>query len=188
MNISFGKKIPILQCQILNPQTKKYIPATIFEYDCKDNKDADDINEIDGYWLFKNEIFFSAKDKIQSPSRHKDIRIFSLENKQGKTLGLMQCKKNKNTYDINLIEKRYLDKHKYVGTLLLAAAAKETIKDRADKLTVSSPFQEAREFYINGCGFRTTSTKTLEMDKKQIKEFIKTTEIKTNAPIINLQG
>ncbi len=188
MNISFGKKVPIMQCKVVNTKTMEYIPATIFEYDCKDKTDADDINAIDGYWFYKNEIFFTAKDKIQFPKKKRDIRIFSLENNKGKTIGLMQCSKNGNQCDVNLLEKRFLDKHKYVGSVLLAAAAKETLKSQADKLTVSSPVPEARDFYINGCGFKATSTKNLEMNQEQIEKFIKQTEQKTNSPIINLQG
>lgn len=188
MNISFGKKIPIMQCQILNPKTNKYTSATIFEYNCNDKKDADDIDSIDGYWFYKNEIFFNARDKFHSPLRNKDLRIFALENEKGKTLGLMQCTKTQNIYDVNLLEKRYLDKHKYVGTALLAAVAQETIKENAEKLTVSSPVQEAREFYIKGCGFKTTTSKCLEMNGEQIRNFIKEAKQKTNTQIINLQG
>ena len=39
MNISFGKKIPIAQCQIQNLATKKFEPATIYELDCHDESD-----------------------------------------------------------------------------------------------------------------------------------------------------
>lgn len=188
MNISFGKKIPIMQCQIVNTRTSEFVPATIYEYDCKDRKDADDINNIDGYWFFKNEIFFNAQDKIQFPKKYQNIRIFSLENNKGRTLGLMQCQKSGNQYDISLLEKRFLDKHKYIGSVLLAAAAKETLKSKAEKLIVSSPLPEAKDFYINECGFKTTSTKSLEMSQEQIKKFIRQTEQKTNSPIINIQG
>ena len=186
--ISFGRKIPIAQCQIVSDKTNEYVPATIYEYDCKDRKDVDDINEIDGYWVFKSEILFNAKDKLQLPQKYKNLRIFSLENNKGKTIGLMQCKESDNQFDISLLEKRFLDKHKYVGSVLLATAAKETLKSKSNKLTVSFPLPEARDFYINGCGFKTTSTKILEMDQEQIKKFIKQTEQKTNSQIINLQG
>ncbi len=188
MNISFGKKIPLMQCQIVNSKTNEFVPATIFEYDCNDKKDADDINGIGGYWFFKNEIFFNAQDKIQFPKKFQNIRIFALENKQGRTLGLMQFNETGNQCDINLLEKRFLDKHKYIGSVLLAAAAKETLKSKANKLTVSAPVPEARDFYIKGCGFKTTQTKALELEQSDINRFIKETEEKTQFPIINLQG
>ena len=35
-NISFGKKIPLTTCQIQDKKTGKFVPATLFEYDCKD--------------------------------------------------------------------------------------------------------------------------------------------------------
>ena len=42
-NISFGKKIPLTTCQIQDKKTGNFVPATLFEYDCKDE---DDILEI----------------------------------------------------------------------------------------------------------------------------------------------
>jgi len=39
MNISFGKKIPLSQCQIQNKETGNFEKATVYELDCKDKND-----------------------------------------------------------------------------------------------------------------------------------------------------
>ena len=40
MTITFTGKIPIAKCQIKNRLTQKRVPATFFEYDCRDIEDS----------------------------------------------------------------------------------------------------------------------------------------------------
>ena len=188
MNISFGKKIPIMQCQVQNVKTKSFVPSTVYEYDCEDKKDADDIDKIGGYWLFKPQIFFLAKDKHCQPKKYKNSKIYSLETSNGNTLGMMILDKDGNNNNVDLIETRYLCGHKYVGKTLLAAAAKETLKQGYDKLKINQPIQEVRSFYIDGCGFRETNGRPLEMNNEELISFIKNTEKAVHTSFIDLQG
>ena len=168
MNISFGKKIPIMQCQVQNIKTGNFVPSTVYEYDCNDPSDANKIDEIDGYWIFKPQIFYQAKDKHSQPNKYANTRIFSLETQKGETLGLMVTDKDKKNNDVDVLENKFMSGHKYVGTSLLAAAALETIKQGYDKLTIKQPIPEVRPFYIDKCGFRETNGRPLELTKEEL--------------------
>ena len=45
MNISFGQKIPMYHCSVQNTKTKEFVPATVYEYDCCDFFDAENIDK-----------------------------------------------------------------------------------------------------------------------------------------------
>lgn len=188
MNISFGKKIPIMQCQVQSLKTGNFVPSTVYEYDCKDNNDAFDINDIDGYWIFKPQIFHQALDKTQLPKKYINTRIYSLETKQGETLGMMVTDKDKENNDIDVLENKFMSGYKYVGTNLITAAAQETLKQDYEKLTIKHPIPEVRTFYIEKCGFRETDTRPLELNREELPELIKHTEAKTKTKIIDLKG
>lgn len=188
MKITFGRKIPIMQCQVQNIKTKNFVPATVYEYDCEDKHDADNIDKISGYWIFKPQIFFQAQDKHCFPQKYKNTKIYSLETNAGETLGMMVLDKEDNNNNVDVLETKFLSGHKYVGKSLLAAAAQETLKGEYKKLTITYPIPEVRDFYIDSCGFHETSGRPLEMDKKELPALIKQTEAKTQTKIIDLRG
>ena len=188
MNISFGQKIPIMQCTVQNIGTKKFVPATVYEYDCTSKNDAYDIDEIDGYWIFKPQIFHQAKDKCSQPIKYQHTKIYSLETNKGETLGMMVTDKDGDNTDVDVLETKYMSGHKYVGTALLSAAAQETLKRGDKKLTVKQPIPDVRNFYIIGCGFEETNGRTLEIENKQLINLIKKTEEKTQTQLIDLKG
>ena len=56
MQISFGKKIPIAQCQIYDNQQQKFVKAVISEFDCKDKSDITEIKSLGPNWQYKETI------------------------------------------------------------------------------------------------------------------------------------
>jgi hypothetical protein len=46
--VSFGKKIPVAKCHIIDNQKKKAVPATVYEYDCKNADDVEDLKSANG--------------------------------------------------------------------------------------------------------------------------------------------
>ena len=67
-SISFGRKIPRYTCQVQNKTTGEYVPATIYEYNCKDERDYEEIKKLDRRWLFKDNIahFMEVKHSVQT--------------------------------------------------------------------------------------------------------------------------
>ena len=53
MNISFGRKIPIIKCQIQDTDTGKFEPATVYQIDCKDESDVLEIRNLPDTWQYK---------------------------------------------------------------------------------------------------------------------------------------
>ena len=188
MNISFGKKIPIMKCQVQNLKTKDFVPSTVYEYDCEDKHDANNIDKIDGYWIFKPQIFFQAQDKHCFPQKYKNTKIYSLETNTGETLGMMVLDKAGNNNNVDVLETKFQSGHKYVGKSLLAAAAQETLKGSYKKLTITHPIPDVRDFYIDSCVFKETSGRPLEMNNEDLMSFIKTVEKSVHTNFIDLQG
>ena len=70
--VSFGKKIPISNCKVVDKKENKLINATLYEYDCKDLGDYYDVKDLKGRWNFKDMIaeeiyikFFKSMAGIQ---------------------------------------------------------------------------------------------------------------------------
>lgn len=178
-SISFGKKIPIMQCKVQNRKTNNFVPSTIYEYDCKDPNDAKEIDKISDLWIFKPEFYHLAKDKFQFPQKHNNTKIYSLETSDGNILGLINFSNNENINNIDILETKPFSGHKYVGRLLIAAVAKRTLINGYKKLTVDHPMRTAVDYYTKECGFKETDGIPLEMDRLQMKKFIKESKEKT---------
>ena len=56
MTITFTGKIPIAKCQIKNRLTQKRVPATFFEYDCRDIEDSIEVKNARRMHSFKDTI------------------------------------------------------------------------------------------------------------------------------------
>lgn len=188
MNISFGQKIPMYHCSVQNTKTKEFVPATVYEYDCCDFFDAENIDKLPGEWIFKPEIFFWAKDKYLFPKLFSEVKIFSLETSNNETIGLMQFSNQENYCNVGLLENMEKSGHKYVGTALLNAVANETLKNGYETLKVAQPVPEALDFYVDSCGFKQTKAKEVSMTKKDMLDFLKRTKEKTNSQLVDLKG
>ncbi len=193
MNVSFGKKIPIFNCQILNNKTKAFEPATIYEYDCSDKSDVETIKSLDEKdWLFKIVIGKEMEEKYKikrfDPNADEDT-FFVMENKQGQILGMAQLQKQENrSYDIKYIESSQKNKLKYVGQLLIASMAEDVLRKNGRQLTVTNPFSEIVDFYSDTCGFDYDTKDFLKMDRKKLILYLKQTEDRTYSKLIDLRA
>ena len=188
MNISFGKKIPIASCQIINKVTKQQQTAIINEHDCKDISDYKYFANLTGEWNFKDEVALKAWNKQNFPLTNIGTKIYSIETQNGRTIGLMEtCELGK----ICTVE--HLESHKrglygYTGTNLLAFLSQEKLKENARLIVITNPTKNARKFYKEHCYFKECPLIALELDRCGMKKLIQKAQSKTQSPIIDMEG
>jgi len=192
-NISFGAKIPVASCQIQERATGDFIPAAVYEYDCKDYEDIKKVESAKGIWHYKNTITNDMKLKYSNfffnfmpPENHK--HYYTIEKEDGEIIGMTQTSHKDNSVNISFIETRSNGKYKYAGQALIAAVGMKILADNNDKLYVKCPVNDALDFYKKSCKFSEDSTGVLYMDRRQIKKFLTRTKKRTRAPIINLNA
>ena len=191
MNISFGKKIPIMQTQILNIQTKDFEPATVYELDCKDERDILETLKPQHSWTYARDINQRMCDKyIQQQKGEKNSSSFYiLQSQNGETLGMAQTEEQiKNAYNLSLFDTKKDKNYKYVGQTLLASISKDIMSKDGIRLSVLEPHPTAIKFYDKICGFQNFGDIFMSADKEQMNKFIKQTEQRTNSPLIDLKG
>ena len=119
-----------------------------------------------------------------------DCFFYVLENINGKTLGMAQTEEfYEDSYDLAYLDTQKGKNYKYVGQTLLATVAREVQKKSGDILSVFGAVDSAKDFYHKICGFKIGD----EFDEpyisaEDIPTFVKQTEERTKAPIIDLKG
>ena len=191
LSISFGQKIPTAQCSVLDKKKDRFIPAILYELDCSDSSDIDEISNIKAPMPFKNSIAANmrlkyAYQKISSRKGNLDFYIFQTD--EEKTLGICQVKKVDNNIEIDYISTLQDKRYKYAGQSMLAAIGMRLLKKNGSKLIIGVSTEDALPFYTEKCGFKQTQNEALKMNKKHIQKFIRRTQKKTNSPIIDLRG
>jgi len=151
MEINFGKKIPIAQCQIQDRTTKNPTSATIYEYDCKDSSDYWDLYRIskEQEWVFADIIATKADDKYNGS--YPDERIYALEDKSGKTVGLCNFRENKDKIEVQYIDSKSSRKYKYIGQTMLAFLAQKALYENKKELRINNASTLAFKFYKKCC-------------------------------------
>ena len=192
MNISFGKKIPIAQCQIQNIKTNKFEPAIIYELDCRDESDLLEARKPKSKWEYAKYIHENMCDKYRYGSFSQDFDgcyFYILQDKNGKTLGMAQTEEiYEDAFDLAYLDTKKEKNYKYVGQTLLAAVAREVQKKSGDILSVFGAVDSAMDFYKKTCGFKIGEFDRPYILYEEIPNFIKQTESRTNAPLIDLKG
>lgn len=203
-NISFGKKIPITTCQIQDKKTGKYIPATFYEYDCKDEEDILELVFTGSKWYFVDSIVKNMSEKLKinemfktdekSDLRNHPIiknnlnkRFFSLQLNDGKILGICQARNKNSSLDIDYIESQNCN-HKYIGLNMLASLGIKSLQENKGNVIIGLSTTEARSFYTDKCGFETDNKGNLVLNKPHIKKLIRQTQKETHSKIINLNA
>ena len=123
-NISFGKKIPLTTCKIQEKNTGNFVPATLYEYDCKDEQDILEIVFTGSQWYFSdsivknmgkkfklNELFkenpLLKKTKFRKEPKSKDDyekRFFVMQLEDGKTVGICQAQNRDFSLKLDYLE------------------------------------------------------------------------------------
>ena len=187
--ISFGKKIPIMKCNIKDTEENKNIPATISEYDCQTSEEANDVFNVGYDWHFHINIGCAMQMKYEQNlyDEESSKHFYVTEDNNGCTVALCETEEKNNEIAVLYVESIPDSKYKYCGKTMLAALGKKLIKNNGDKLTIPMPLDEAYDFYVKGCGFKKTKEDDpyyLEMNQRQINKFISETELQTGEKIL----
>lgn len=189
MNISFSGKVPIAKCQIQNLKTKNFEPAYIYEIDCKDRSDIDTLIVPENEWRYAKYIQRNLADSMMNEAIYGEPRkssYYVLENKDGETLGMSEVSKSfNNTYDLTYLDTKKQKPYKYVGQTLLATVAREALKKGTELFTIYGAALSALDFYVEKCGFKDAGLFIPIMQKEEIPAFVKRTEDRTKARIID---
>ena len=192
MNISFGKKIPIAQCQIQNIKTGEFEPATVYELDCTEESDLLETRKPKSNWEYANYIHENMSDKYRYGSFSQDFDdcyFYILQDKNGNTIGMAQTEEiYEDAYDLAYLDTKKGKPYTFVGQTLLATVAREVQKKSGDILSVFGAVDSAINFYQKVCGFKIGEFDKPYISAEDIPNFIKQTEERTNAKIINLKG
>lgn len=192
MNITFGRKIPITYCQIYDKEKQKFVGATCYKYDCNDKSDLKEIEKLGDNWRYLPETTANMKRKEirQNQGLSCDVVVFTIEDKKGETLGLCCAEDKERSLEVNYIESKQDNKHKFVGQVLLASIGQEVLdNDSQRKLVVKNAVSSAYGFYEDVCGFiEDKGSCDLFMPREKIHRFLKQTKQRTHSPIINLKA
>jgi len=197
-HISFGAKIPIAKCNIINKKTKKPETATIFEYECNSRSDLERLSMLadDKKWEYGYCIWSNGYNKNHSPnSIYGQVGVYSIEDSKGRTICICDTMEDDKEIIVKHIESRKNSPFKYAGQNMLAMLAKKVIKTNREDLFISDGQPEAQDFYELKCGFNTIGTSIkdpdgidYEMKYKDIPYFLMRTEEKTRMPIIEIEA
>lgn len=191
ISLSFGKKIPISQCQIKNTETRKFVPATFYELDCHDESDMDELKDLKGKWHFLGSIYYNMLAKnayYQKTQRETPNKFYILENDKKEIVGLCQVENRNNNIFVNLLESAPDKKYKYVGQTMLASMGNQVLNNGGQQLTIKHPTLDAYEFYIKKCKFKRHFNSDLKMNQSEIEGLIKRTEKRTHGEIIKIES
>ena len=189
MQISFGKKIPIMQCCIKDMENNKRIPATVCEYDCQTSEDAEDILYMGGNWHFHINMACDMREKYIKENfdgEKSPAHFYLMENPNGKTVAICETVEKDNEISIKYVESERDFGHKYCGKTMLAALGKKLLNNHGKRLYIPSALFDAHDFYVKGCGFEeiNDSPHKLQMMPEQIDKFISATELQTGGKIL----
>lgn len=190
-SISFGRKIPVATCQVKNLEKNKYIPAVVYEFDCHDRSDMEELRETDGEWEFKRALY---NDMLNTRGRilrggTDDSRYFVLEDKKSKDIiGMSEVTTKGKTINIEYLETEREKKYKYVGQALIAAIGTEVLHEGGKKLTVGCPYRTALSFYEDTCQFDKSQKGKLQFEEEGLKKFIKRTGKRTEEKVLNVRA
>ncbi len=190
-NISFGKKIPVVDCQVRDNRTGKYIPVTMYEYDCYDQADIDEMRNLPECWSYNRAIANDMSEKkycLENLYSDAGISCYVLKNKKNETIGITSVRNSRTRSEVKLIQTAQNGKYKYAGQAMLASLALIALNDRKSTFKILYPTEEAMDFYKKKCKFKKSKqSSNLEMDQRGMKNLVKRTESRTHGPIIDVQ-
>ena len=187
--ITFGAKIPVAKCQVYDKSQNDFVGATLYEYDCFDMSDRDEIRNLSGKWTYKDVISEAMLTKIVRNFRGEESisKFFSLKTDDGETIGICYANENARELQINYISKKMDDaNHKMIGQSMLASLADYVLNSNNFKLVIKTAVSSAYDFYEKTCGFRPVDDEKLSdlvMNRSEMVKFIRRTEEKMQGEI-----
>lgn len=190
--INFTGKIPIATCRIENKKTQKSVPATFFEYDCKDLSDSIEVRTQQDLNIFKISIagYMKIKTlKINSCRKPDEKYFYGLQTKDGDIVAIAQTYVEDDSVHIDFIETNH-KKYKHAGKNMLALIGKNMLEDKkGKKLVVDYALDEAVDFYIDGCNFKLKGShkdKKFVLHKKGVKKLIENAQSKSKGLFVEV--
>lgn len=185
--ISFGKKIPLARCKVLDNQKQEFVDATFFEYDCKDHKDSIEVSYLSGKWAFRQTIATGMERKFRRHLRGKfqePYVYYGLQRDDGKILGLCNTCENHTTTDIEYITRDLSLDYRYIGQTMLAQLAKQTLVDNKKQLVIRNATNENQDLY-EYCGFKMVNDRCSDMimGRNEMRDFVVDVEDRTKCSI-----
>ncbi|MBR3605863.1 MAG: hypothetical protein IKL52_07530 [Candidatus Gastranaerophilales bacterium] len=184
-NISFGAKIPVGKCQILDCESRKFVDATFCQYDGQDLQDVFELSRVDCYQDCKDAMKTGLQLELLGIS-NPGFSYYCLKDNNGEIVGLCY------TFDENGVKKvKYIasvldGKHKYIGQAMLASLAKKCLNSNSQKFVIEAALSSAWDFYANTCGFEPIGdTPNLQMDRYGMFEFVRKVEDRTKGKVID---
>lgn len=186
-SISFGAKIPVGKCQILDCDNKRFVGATFCEYD---GEDLEDIVEISSLNCDRD-----CKDAIKTGLQSERLGIinpgfsfYCLKDDKGNIVGLCYTLDENGTKKVKYIASVLDGKHKYVGQAMLASLAKKSLNSGVKNFVIEAALSSAWDFYEQVCGFKPIdNTSNLEMNRLEMHKFVGKVEQRTNGKVIDFQ-
>ena len=192
-SISFGKKTPVVMCKVKELATRKYVPVKLFEYDCKEQSDIDEVQNLPyDFYFYKTAIAREMETKKKAREKYSidtGVSHYVMQDNNGDILGIASVRNDEETYAVKFIQTTQNSTHKYIGQTMLASMAKIALIDNRKVFEIYFPTDEAMGFYTHKCGFKHgDSYRNLVMLPKDMKKFIFKTQLKTHAPIVDIRG
>ena len=191
-SISFGKKNPVAVCKVKDLATKKFVPVKMYEYDCKDIEDIQEVENLPNSFGFKQAIANEMRTKKaawEKYSLNTGVSYYVMQEGNNNVLGIASVNISENTNGVKFIQTSQNSTHKYIGQTMLAALSKLTMNDGKEKFEISFPTDDAMGFYIYKCGFKHGDNfYSLEMSPKEMKKFVFKTQMKTRSSIVDIRG
>lgn len=186
--VSFGKKVPIMQCSIKDVDKQKNVPATISEYDCQTSEDADEVLRMGSDWHYYIDIACDMRNKYKQENfldEKSPFHFYVMENEKGIPVALCETLEEDKDIKVKYIESTHDYGHKYCGKTMLAALGKKLLNNKGNRLIIAYPLPSAYNFYVKGCGFEKMkeNSRYLEMNSEQVDRFVSETELQTGGKI-----
>lgn len=193
-SVSFGRKIPVVKCTVVDKAKNKPVSATIYCYDCADKQDYKEIQALPDVFYYKQEFTDGMRQKYYNSvfGEEDENQFYSLETKDGNILGIAKIhfmsmlNKGKNII-LDLLQSNTGSNYKYVGQSLLAGlCSKADEENLTDSIIVLYPAESAVDFYSEKCGFEKAFGEALILQEKKFSGFIESTRKKTGGKIENI--
>ena len=174
--ISFGKKTRVAQCQIKDILQNKNVNATIYNFDCQDFSDIEEMKKISGNWMFKDDIISKMETVYHLKNYKKSSSSFyAMENNETKEIvGIAQTKDMYPDLVLDFLESSPDKRYKYAGKNMMAFLSGLALNSGYKRIYIPIPRRVAMDFYIKKCGFNTIHKESsLMLPKRKMKHFSK---------------
>ena len=188
-SVSFGKKIPVSECKVKELGTGRFVPVKMYEYDCLDQSDIDEVKSLPASLSYKDAISTEMKTKKMAKEKlflDTGISHYVMQTNEGETLGIASLKKDDESWGVKFLQTSQHSTHKYIGQSMLASIARMALTDSKKRFEIFFPTDSAMGFYTKKCGFKPEDgAYHLQMFPKDMKKLIFKTQLKTRAHIVD---